>query len=1103
MNIIPKFVGNGRKALVKGIVEQFDNLTNPFGESRSCWVSLEAPSGWGKTRIGQEVYNCLAARQDKQYWPETILGSYDIELHDVAARRKRIFPNIDEFEREAGSLPNFFWWGLACDMRSSSDVANNLKQDLDQIHRHAPYLEAAWSAQQALGLERYTTIHSAKKAFSAILDEGATTVAMKTAELLGATVPGLGIGVQLARFGLGITKEKIERTAFVRESGSLKGRVDKLDYIQDTALLLSRLATPGLPVLIFVEDLHKASDGLLQLLISLLGYNAPIMIISTTWPGEFDNQCQLKRLLENNFINDRVLRVEYDKAAPKTFPKEASLGELQKDSLSELVYSHYPEAEPETVSRLVDRYPNPLPLELVLTLRRQRKQHPKLMLNVEQVARLPRDVKKLYNELWDELPEPVQNVLSLVTLAMPQSEPVWLNPLVADAIRQLDALEKTEDLLRVLGQDSVSHGWSRTVSTWLRRFGEPDQFMIAKEALTDLYDEDDIEDFRSSLVAKLNEIEFEKEIEKDPHTLHKAWIIISMKDRPNIKYESILNATIYILNSMDNGLLHNRRGYDLCASVLLCRPNSTVSVENLILIIESFKIRFLNQLGMHSDAINESKALAEKLTLLKGKDHLDTLKARKNVASYMNNKGEYIQALLLLNEILVEEMRIFGGDNQSTLLTRNNILSSLEALGENLDAIEEYKALVKLHEKILGPDNLQTLWTRYNFAHSLFTAYKIDEALQEFENLQADQIRILGANHPEIFMTKLNILTCLSWSRDSDEIFVEKEKLLINAINSLGPEHPKVLDIRRSMASTLSDTGKPEKAIEQLHALLEVELRILGSVHENVIATRKLLAQELYNSHNTEGALVVYENLLQAQLQKYSHDHSDVLKTRFDVLQCEYHLTYNDGSRYEREVTLNKFEKLLIDCEKDLGSLNPGVIEYRRTIARYLKENGEIEKALKHYKLLVKHEQERRGPNDPLMFVWICDAADLLLEMGNVKEALEHYKQMLKIESQYDNFEDIHPFLQYTGGATYWRLANCYSLIGPVDQAMKYSELCDQNGGIETRFNIAILLKSDGRIQEAVSFAQNALDDQAALYMEPHKRTGEMQKNIEEWKSIT
>ena len=64
------FCGVSRRLLVDGLVSVFDQVCSDGGP---CLVSLEAPSGWGKTRVAREFYARLAA--DRQSEPEVLARS--------------------------------------------------------------------------------------------------------------------------------------------------------------------------------------------------------------------------------------------------------------------------------------------------------------------------------------------------------------------------------------------------------------------------------------------------------------------------------------------------------------------------------------------------------------------------------------------------------------------------------------------------------------------------------------------------------------------------------------------------------------------------------------------------------------------------------------------------------------------------------------------------------------------------------------------------------------------------------------------------------------------------------------------------------------------
>ena len=150
------FVGTERHALVDELVRTFERVCD---SAEPQWVSIEAPSGWGKSRIAQEFYSRLAAefQDDGRFWPQTILGGLDALSPEE--RRKRVYPEL--IDPEAGSTPAWFWWGFGCDHRYGTPM-QALRTDIVQFERVKPALEARWR-QSATRLERMRRAAGAKR----------------------------------------------------------------------------------------------------------------------------------------------------------------------------------------------------------------------------------------------------------------------------------------------------------------------------------------------------------------------------------------------------------------------------------------------------------------------------------------------------------------------------------------------------------------------------------------------------------------------------------------------------------------------------------------------------------------------------------------------------------------------------------------------------------------------------------------------------------------------------------------------------------------------------------------------------------------------------
>ena len=145
-------------------------------------MSLEAPSGWGKTRVVQEFYRWLSANRQSVpgYWPGTITEGVDgLELATPEGRRKRVFPQRWE---GTGEVPSWFWWGIACQSRSGLPM-QALAEDLGQLHTHSEALQVAWRRIASLG----------DRVQEAMRKHGLSGLKAATMELAGQVVPFLGL----------------------------------------------------------------------------------------------------------------------------------------------------------------------------------------------------------------------------------------------------------------------------------------------------------------------------------------------------------------------------------------------------------------------------------------------------------------------------------------------------------------------------------------------------------------------------------------------------------------------------------------------------------------------------------------------------------------------------------------------------------------------------------------------------------------------------------------------------------------------------------------------------------------------------------------------
>ena len=98
----PPFVSEQRHELVDRLLAEFDRVCQ---SGTPQWWSIEGHSGWGKTRLIQELYRRLAAERQSgaEYWPLSFLPEASIAKNagPLMSMRKRVYPEQVVREHEA------------------------------------------------------------------------------------------------------------------------------------------------------------------------------------------------------------------------------------------------------------------------------------------------------------------------------------------------------------------------------------------------------------------------------------------------------------------------------------------------------------------------------------------------------------------------------------------------------------------------------------------------------------------------------------------------------------------------------------------------------------------------------------------------------------------------------------------------------------------------------------------------------------------------------------------------------------------------------------------------------------------------------------------
>lgn len=491
------FVGQERQSIVDGLAAAFNHVAT----SRTpLWVSLEAPSGMGKTRVVHQFYSELArSRQaDPPYWPPAITGdSPEFELDDVQVVRKQVNPSV---RHEPGSLPVYLWWGLGASTRSGVRRFA-LETDVLTLRDHAPFVDdswrrlASWSQRNrdwwapllALGREE-----AISEAFSQVWSVA-----------VGTSVPGGGALIDLVKLA---QQRRAESRARAERLVSDDVITESSSRVSDEIVsAIRRIASIGMPVVIFVEDLHAADEELVSVLVSLVEGDGSVLVVTTSWAGASLGNSSVQAALRS--VDSRLFRVGQSLTQPfALFSDNASLAPLHESDAAAIVLARFPAANRDTVSQLVERYPNPLALELFCSTRRLRARFPdgRLELSAEELQAMPSTLQDLYRDLWRELSDETRLDLNLASWGTPAAISThtsatrsWQQTLVRDAGRDLLARHGGGP-----GSGPQLRDWAETVGEGIWAFLEPAQLEVAA-AETDYFSDGDRREFLLALANAL------------------------------------------------------------------------------------------------------------------------------------------------------------------------------------------------------------------------------------------------------------------------------------------------------------------------------------------------------------------------------------------------------------------------------------------------------------------------------------------------------------------------------------------------------------------------------------------------------------------------
>jgi hypothetical protein len=362
--------------------------------------------------------------------------------------------------------------------------------------------------------------------------------------------------------------------------------------------------------------------------------------------------------------------------------------------------------------------------------------------------------------------------------------------------------------------------------------------------------------------------------------------------------------------------------------------------------------------GDDAGSVRDYTKLVGDLTLAKGADDRDTLRARLSLA-LVNSEEHLPQAIQDLEVIRADSARKLGTDDELTLTAWRWLLSC--KVEDGSAAATETEELLTNHLRVLGPDHPDSLATR------------------ALISLQAD-----GRGDP----------AALAMILDSH-------------VRALGRDHPQTLEIREALAFRRKDDGDPAGATNDLQAVLSDQARVLGRSHPNVFATRRTLAEWQAES-DRQGAIRELNDLLADQLAVPRHSLYSIVATR-ESLGYQYH----QGDQHELACTM--FEAALSDWTQSRGAQNPDLFPAHLNFAASMSQNRSVIAAISHMRRAMADLDEGRkydGLPAAAKLTGRCAVARWQDELGDSSQASEELRSIIPELRQADPADPADPGIE-------------------------------------------------------------------------------------------
>ncbi len=432
--------------------------------------------------------------------------------------------------------------------------------------------------------------------------------------------------------------------------------------------------------------------------------------------------------------------------------------------------------------------------------------------------------------------------------------------------------------------------------------------------------------------------------------------------------------------------------------------------------------RGLTEIGSASAALPHAREGVSIFLNQRGKEHADSLRARRELAHILLSSGANEEARTTLDEVLQTSTESLGLDHPETLAAMSALADLSRTLGQWEEAETQLAATLEAQRRVLGEGHPDTLRTLHDLGVLLVDLGRHDDAEKKLGASLEVRRRNLGEKHPDTAST-MEALAGIWFHRGETA----------RAAEQMG----EVLDIRRTALgeahtltlSTMSGLGQMKLHLAQLREAEDLSrmshegtVRIAGSTSDAANATRVNLAVVVLErgrwAEAISGLRVAYEHLREREGEEDP--------TALDVAWTLGIALQRSGDHQGAEEVLGPCLEM---CSISLGATAPLTLEVARARALTAVALGRPKQAESLARRALDGHVRISGKESMATRVSMGAVARILAHRGEHEESLALARETLILDARLLAADD-------------WRLANqrtllaeCFTKAGKYDEA--------------------------------------------------------------------